>query len=991
MQDVVTGCETAGRRMARNATCRQTRMKWAIIGMIVGIGCGACLCRERLAFGQAAPNAAAAHDADAALREANQLAEAGKYDDAAAAYERALAVARQEKHRRLEADALSELAVMRRKQGDEDDSLRLQKMAVDMYAELGDPANQAKALRRIGVVYRYQGHLSEAIAVLRQALALLTQIDDLDGIAQVLTNLGIVYGELGRLEDSKAQFERARRIYTAAGNQEGVSYTLADLGQLLLYFGDSRQALTALNTSLSIKEGLADERRKANTLLNIGTAHKNLGDFQQALTLSYQALAIYRSRRDQSGASVALGNIGALYEELGDYEQASQYLRESLDAKRQGGSPMQISIALVNLASLAIQHANFAEADAYLREALTLAVAQQSEFAQANIYAKLGALYLRQRQFDAAVAACSHARQLYQQIGSKMGELEAVSLLGEIAFRQERFPESLTFYEDALRLAEMLNDMSSLWTAQYYLGKIRLQSGEEEAAMRHFQASITTLEQMRSYLNVPELRQSFMRQNLNPYIEMMKILLRHGQDREALLYLERLKARTFLEMVAHGEPELRAEASALQEEQRLTAKIRYLSERISGGIMGESAQYDELAQELHQAKEAYEQLLLHIKLTYPEYYRLKIVDAEDMRGLMEKAVSLLEPDMTVLEYFFDDTTLYIWVITPQAVEAVEYPVGAEQIIETVLRFRRELSEYESLSIAQPLQALYSWVITPVEPHLAGKKIIGIVPYHALHFVPFGALVAPDAEQITFLIERYAMFSLPSLCMLPMVRERTESRTQNAGFHAHPAVLGIGNASENLPGAAGEMRALREYFPASTVYTGEQATKDRLFQDAGRYDVIHLALHGVFDKQHPLFSRVDFFSSALYAREIFGLRLAATLVTLSGCETLLPQQVSAGDADALLSGDELVGFIRAFMYAGTPTVLASLWRVNDSATQQLMSAFYRKLPEVGKAEALQYARMSVMRSSLQLGRRKQKEVPLIHPFFWASFELIGDWK
>jgi CHAT domain-containing protein len=116
-----------------------------------------------------------------------------------------------------------------------------------------------------------------------------------------------------------------------------------------------------------------------------------------------------------------------------------------------------------------------------------------------------------------------------------------------------------------------------------------------------------------------------------------------------------------------------------------------------------------------------------------------------------------------------------------------------------------------------------------------------------------------------------------------------------------------------------------------------------------------------------------------------------LVTLSGCETLLPQQINAEDVYSLVSGDELVGFIRAFMYAGTPSVVSSLWRVNDTATQYLMSAFYQYLPQFGKVNALRQASQSVMRSTLEVGRRKKRKIRLIHPFFWSSFVLIGDWS
>ena len=252
----------------------------------------------------------------------------------------------------------------------------------------------------------------------------------------------------------------------------------------------------------------------------------------------------------------------------------------------------------------------------------------------------------------------------------------------------------------------------------------------------------------------------------------------------------------------------------------------------------------------------------------------------------------------------------------------------------------------------------------------------------------------EEEAITpiYFIEEYALFSLPSLSMLPIIRDRVQRNVREAAVNPRRYFLGIGNATEDLPGAEEEIQKVLDHFPDSQGYTGAEVTKQRLFDEAGQYDIVHLATHAVFDKHHPMFSYLEFSSNSyLYAREIFGLQLWSTLVTLSGCETLLPQQVDVDDISTLVSGDELVGFIRAFMYAGTPSVLASLWRVNDTATQYLMSVFYQNLPELGKARSLQQASLSVMQATLRIGRRKKRELRLFHPFFWSSFVLIGDWK
>jgi CHAT domain-containing protein/uncharacterized protein HemY len=947
-------------------------------------------------------------EAQNAVQQGRNLYKDGKYPESLEQYERALERFRAASNLQGEADVISDIAIVYRKLGDLDQSLALQQRAAKIYEDIGDIRGQARALRRIGVLYHHRGKLFQAIAAQEEALELMNKANDQEGIATVFTNLGTIYGDLGRFQDARSDFERALQIYTQLQNQEGVSYTLGDLGQLFLYLGDSQQALQYLDQSLAIKRTLSDTRGEANTLLNTGTAYKNLGDFQKALTFYYKALDIYKQLNDLYGEAATLGSIGSTYEELGDLDQALEFQLQSLDFKKLSGTPLQLTIALANLASLAIKQRHFSEADTYLQEGLNIAVEYGSKLAQANIYGQIGLLHLNQDLFEDALQNFTRSLDLYEEIGSQKGMLEVFEYLGQIYIKQDLFKEALPYYERAFRLARALNDINALWTVQYRLGQIFLASGDEALALEHFQASVEALEQMRSYLNVSELRQLFLRKDLNPYVQMIRLLLRQQNIKAALLYLERFKARTFLELVAHGEPQLLMGSALLQEEQYVSARISYLSAKLVDSfgrsetvgrdlsIQPEEGMetFKDIEQELHNAKEHYEQLLLRIKLQHPEYYRLKTVDAEEIQQFINKAIALVENDIVMVEYFLDDTAIHIWIIEQNQIHHTSVPISSKDVIEKVLTFRFDIRWYESNKIYAPLQALYTWLITPVEPYLAGKTIIGIIPFQILHFVPFSALISPSSNGVpNYLIETYGIFSLPSLSMLPVVRDRSIQNIEKAKMSPRYYFLGIGNATEDLPGANEEIQTIINQFPNSKGYTGIEATKQRLFEDeAKNFEIVHLATHGVYDKQHPMFSYLEFApESHLYAGEIFGLHLWANLVTLSGCETLLPEQIGTEDMQALVSGDELVGFIRAFMYAGTPSVLSSLWRVSDQATQYLMNAFYQKLPYVGKVKALQQACQSVIRTTIQIGRHKKREIPLTHPFFWSSFVLIGDWK
>jgi CHAT domain-containing protein len=975
---------------------------WVVLLLLVS----GTVCRGATSTGQSDKQAVVGNSEESPqelARRGQQFFEAQQYQDAVAAYQHALQLFEMAGDRQGQADVRSDLAVVYRAVGDVEQSLTLQRQAIALYRELGDARGTAKALRRIGVLYRHIGDFPQAIAVQEEALALLRAMQDQKGIAMTLTNLGTIYGDLGRLQEARISFEDALQIYTQLQDQQGISYVFGNLGQLALYSGDSQQALQFLEQSLHIKQTLADVRGQANTLINIGTAYKNLGDFQHALTLYYQARELYRQLQDQYGEAVALSSLGTTYEDLGDLNHALELFEQSVALKKLESAPMPLAIALTNLASLLIKKHQFAEAQTYLQEGLQIVAEQGSFLAQAHIYGQLGVLYLRQERLAEALQACTQSLTLYEQAGSPKGVLEAYDSIGAVHLQRGQFQEALSYYENAFRLAKDLNDPQTLWKVQYRLGQIALNSGDETQALTYFIAAADTLEQMRGYLHTPELRQQFAHADLNPYPQIIRILLRRQAVKDALWYLERFKARTLLEIVAYGEPQLQTAPALLQEEQYLLARIRYLSETLRPDTSGGGAENHQvaasIAHELFQAKAQYEQVLMQVKLAYPEYYQLKTVDAAEIRRLMEQACALIEPDVLFLEYFVDDDALHIWTIDGQNIRHTAAPVAAETLVASIITLRTELRQYFSPRVYPLLYQLYTWLLEPVASALEGKTTIGVIPFQALHFVPFSALMQspwrPDQQSEialpAYLIERYAVVTLPSLSLLPVVRERSRNNQQHTHISPPHYILGLGNATNDLPGAEQEILTITRDAPDSEGYTGENATKQRLFEEAGKYQIVHVATHGVYDKQHPLFSYLEFASASLYAREIFGLRLWANLVTLSGCETLLPQQVQGEDLSALVGGDELVGFIRAFMYAGTPSVLSSLWRVNDAATQELMGTFYHELPQFGKAKALQHACQTVLRSTLQVGRRRPRAMMLIHPFFWSSFVLVGDWQ
>jgi len=278
------------------------------------------------------------------------------------------------------------------------------------------------------------------------------------------------------------------------------------------------------------------------------------------------------------------------------------------------------------------------------------------------------------------------------------------------------------------------------------------------------------------------------------------------------------------------------------------------------------------------------------------------------------------------------------------------------------RIAEQVEQYSRLS-------LHDILIKPIVSSLKGKRRVGIIPHGVLHYVPFAALT--DGRR--YLMEDYTLFYLPSATVLKFCRDKWKAFTGGILAMGDPDLR---DKDLEIPFAVAEVKAIKSLYPGSTALIGKEATKRTFTSRCGAYNAIHLASHGVFDPNRPLNSALllspeGLDNGRLTAGDIFDLELNASLVTLSACQSGMSR---------VRAGDEMMGIPRAFMYAGTPTVVASLWNVNDEATALMMGRFYEGLKTLEKAESLRRAQM-------YLRQDKKYEAP----YYWAAFSLTGDYR
>jgi len=263
------------------------------------------------------------------------------------------------------------------------------------------------------------------------------------------------------------------------------------------------------------------------------------------------------------------------------------------------------------------------------------------------------------------------------------------------------------------------------------------------------------------------------------------------------------------------------------------------------------------------------------------------------------------------------------------------------------------------------QELYKLLIAPALPHIRGKELL-IIPHDVLHYVPFQALISAQGK---YLIQDYPVYYLSSASLMQFTREKRRASRETALVMGNPS---LGDAAYNLRFAEREAREIAAVYPKSVLYLKEEATKPKAISSSPNFEMLHFAVHAEFNEEDPLSSALLLAGEGkedgrLKVAEIFSLNLKADMVVLSACETGLGK---------ISSGDEIIGLTRAFIYAGTPSVVTTLWKVNDRSSYELMREFYQHLKTSKKSEALRQAQLTTM-----------KEFP--EPFYWAAYQLTRE--
>jgi CHAT domain-containing protein/Tfp pilus assembly protein PilF len=736
------------------------------------------------------------------------------------------------------------------------------------------------------------------------------------------------------------------------------------VGNILLNYSHFNLALASLNHALEYFQVYDDTYQEAGTYHNLGVTYQSMGNFSKAIEYLEKALEIMKQLNYAYNVGACLVDLSSTYGKLGNFPKAMEYSEKALEIMKEVRDRRGEAMCYVNLGNSHGRMNNFSKAIEYLEKALEIMKEVRDRRGEAMCCLNLGLTYLNWGKFTNSFYvhsttylenALKLAKELYDEsleaacyanLGlaqSNLVDFAAASCIGE----EKDFSVAAKYFEEALTIAKKIGDLDLERISNFNLGTICDESNDPEAAYSYYSRSIELGEATAGKLIEEENKLANYAQASTVYKYMVNLCLRLRSEKEAFDYIERSKSRAFLEILSTTEIRPRSALTEelrvlIEDEKKYLAKLQNIQTR---HLTNPSATVG--VGEMDQILDTLQKIYFMIAKIDPEYAFLR----KGVPYSVDKIREMLPPDSVLIEYFVTGQNISIAVVTNSGLHIKQLDLLERRLELYVDSYRRELADFfqeESISVAGA--ELSKYLVQPIAEFLSNVNLIYFVPYGHLHYIPLHALELDG----TALIKNHVVTYLPSASVLAF--------TKNKGSDAFNSCASFGIEFKEEAEAVARLFGTTSYPDATKVIILGNIDKD----------VLHFSCHGKFDENNPLLSGIELHDDILTANEIFKLKLDSELITLSACQTGI---------NKIKPGDELIGLTRALLYAGTPSVIVSLWSVNAECTKELMIEFYMQLRNgKDKATALQKAQKKIM---------EKKEYS--HPYYWAPFILIGDWE
>ena len=940
-------------------------------------------------------------------------------------YNEALPIFRAMTDRRGEATTLNNIGTVHWSLGETLKALEKHSEALPIFQAMIDRRGEASTLNKIGMVHWLQGEMRKALEEFNEALQLRRTVGDRREEADALNNIGMVHWSLGEMRKSLEKHSEALPLRRAVGDRLGEGYTLNNIGMVHWSLGEIQKALDEFNEALKLSRAMGDRSVESNILNNIGLVHWSLEEMRKALDEFNEALKLTRVVGDRGGEATILNNIGLVYRSLGETRKALDEFNKVLPLRREVGDRGG-EVATLNNIGLAYQSlGETRKALDTFNEAMQLSREVGDRSREATILNNIGLVYRSLGETQKALDEFNKALPLRREVGDRNGE--AATLFGIARVEQTRgnLMQAHQTIEQAIGIVESVRakvDIQELRASylasrqEYYQSYIEIlmeQHWQNQSAGFDAQAfTVSERARARSLMELLTESRADIRQDVDSSL----------LERERSLH-QLLQAKAAAQFALLNRKHTPAQAEAFAKE---IASLTTEYEELRAQIRARSPRYAALTQPQPLNLTEIQQQVLDPDTLFLEY------------SLGEDASYLFVVSQTSLTSHRLPKRSEIEAVTRRVRELLTAP--QQQPGDTEAKYQARVKEAREGYWTQAAE-LSRMLLGPVASQL-GRKRLAIVADGALQYIPFASLPAPSpgndegrkagAEPQPLFVE-HEIVNLPSASTLATLRRETAgrkpaekslavladpvftdddtrvsrdvskkgAREKTRSAYSEKIDIGFLQMSRSgretgvidAEGGFGRLLSTRREAAAISALVPERERMQALDFEAsrttalrpelGEYRIVHFATHGLLNNIHPELSGIVLslvnkegnpHDGFLRLQDIYNLKLSAELVVLSACQTGLGKEIK---------GEGLIGLTRGFMYAGAPRVVASLWKVDDRATSELMKRFYQGMlgPErLRPAGALRQAQLSIW---------KQKQWR--EPYYWAAFVLQGEWK
>ncbi len=865
-----------------------------------------------------------------------------------------------------------------------------------------------------------------------KALSLYLSSGDLNGAGECYLSMGEVYFSLCLYENSLSSYNNGCEIFKKLSKKDREASSLISKSQVYLNLRLYEESLRACKGAMLLYEDISDKKGIAVSLSHTGDIYSELGLYPESLKCYTDSLSMFIELNDIENIGLLLCKTGEDYIKSGDKETGLQKLQEALNIAK--NSPSISYELLMRTGDICQEYGYYEEGLSKYREARKVVKDMGDTVKEYKALREIARTSLLKGDDEGALGIYDKVMVIAKEAGDNGGRIDGLFNVALLYDKHGRTDDSIKAYKECLDFYKSAgNPFGTVKTLQN-LGSIYEKTGSAALAEECYRESIEELEKIRGEIRLEEFKESFSEKFMPYYRHIINFLIKEGKYKEAFYYLEMARARSLLDAITGARVDIKkgVKPELLEKDKKLQSEMNYLQSalvRENSATKPDEEYIKELQGKLLKKREDFKSLQQELLLSGPSYSFLTGIKKPLTPDELQKKV--LSEKQFILEYFIKSDKLDVWVIGKNSFSFVEIPVSSDELNKKIEDFRKpfeELKGKESVFIdilskcdTTNLSELYSIICKPVIEKISipDNSELFIVPDGILYYLPFEALVTEEGKEgdskITFsrfsankyLIEKYSISYIPSATLLdPSLREKKEKPAGtflafgNPDFTVTPDVRiipGMNNfirlqGGDNsyfapLPSTEKQVRNICDMFKKtgkSEVYTGINATEGNVKSKVSDYKYLLFATHGFLDEENPMYSGLVFTLKGatdedgfLRAMEILNLNLKSDLVVLSACETGLGK---------IRTGEGVIGLTRSFMYAGSPSVVVSLWSVESASTARLMEIFYKNLmSSMTEAEALRKAKITLMKETEVVEGNK---LSYSHPFFWAPFVLVG---